>query len=143
MLKFPTQLSPTNRQLLTQLITSHANFHYQMGPKFAFCPPRTIIFGPYEPHYLLLCCHELGHALSGHTHFQTDLERLKLERSAWEVARHLCHQYHIPFDPDFVEDQLDSYRDWLHHQSRCPRCGLSRYQTKNGQYHCPNCELTI
>jgi lipopolysaccharide biosynthesis regulator YciM len=35
---------------------------------------------------------------------------------------------------------LDTYRDWLHRRSACPECGLTRYQTVDGRWHCPGCE---
>ena len=44
------------------------------------------------------------------------------------------------WDEDFVQDKLDSYRDWLHAKSKCKQCGLTCYQTEDGKYHCPRCE---
>lgn len=83
--------------------------------------------------------HEVGHAILQHKDFRTDVERLKMERAAWEQARILCGRYHIHYDEDLVEAALDSYRDWLHQKSTCPECGLTRYQSRDGKYHCPGC----
>ena len=81
-----------------------------------------------------------GHALSGHREFRTDPERLVMEREAWERARELAATYNIRYDEEFVEGALDTYRDWLHQRSACPECGLTRYQTVDGRWHCPLCE---
>lgn len=130
--------------LLEQLKRDYPKLRFRAGKKFAFRPPRTIV---YEEGCLdsgrekLQLLHELGHATLEHKNFRTDLERLKMEVAAWAEARKFCEQYNINYDAEFVEEQLDSYRDWLHVKSRCPRCGLTRYQTLNGQYHCPGCEL--
>ncbi len=83
--------------------------------------------------------HEVGHAILQHKSFRTDVERLKMERAAWEQARELCARYNIYYDEDLVEGALDSYRDWLHQKSACPECGLTRYQSRDGKYHCPSC----
>lgn len=91
--------------------------------------------------YCLQLLHELGHALLQHYTFATDPERLKMECAAWAKARELCEMYSIYYDEEFVEVELDTYREWLHQKSRCPRCGLTRYQDQNGVYHCPECEL--
>ena len=136
------------QSLLTRLKADFPDFHWKAGKKFSFRAPRTITFVqlPENPparvqnNYALQLLHELGHARLGHRDYATDPERLKMERAAWEEARQLCQQYEIEYDEDFVEDELDSYRAWLHQKSRCPECGLTRYQTKDGQYHCPGCE---
>lgn len=85
--------------------------------------------------------HELGHARLEHDFYTTDIERLRMERAAWEEARRLCDQYAVEYDQEFVEMALDSYRDWLHRRSQCSKCGLTRYQTRDGKYHCPSCDL--
>ena len=127
------------------------SLRFKPGKKFAFRPPRTVFFEqPTEREssdasvldsYRLRLLHELGHAQLGHTDFVTDVERLKLERAAWEKAREFCAIYNVNYDEDLIEVELDSYRDWLHNRSRCPECGLTRYQTVDGASHCPGCML--
>lgn len=63
-----------------------------------------------------------------------------MERAAWDKAKELAAKYDIEINQDLIEDELDSYRNWLHIKSRCKKCGLTRYQTKDGIYHCPHCE---
>ena len=69
-----------------------------------------------------------------------DVERLRMENEAWEKARELARVYKIEVNEDLIQEELDTYRDWLHQKSRCPRCRLTRFQTTDGQYHCPRCE---
>ena len=113
---------------------------FRTGRKFAFRPPKTIVIGPTEEHDEALLLHELGHALCHHRDFDTDIRRLKMEMEAWEKARELAISYGIILDDESIEEELDTYRDYLHKKSRCPECGLTRFQTPDGNYHCPRCE---
>ena len=122
-----------------RLKTEYPEFKFSIGKKFAFRPPKSIVLGPYEPFYELLALHELSHAILKHRSFKTDVGRLKMETEAWEMAKTLAKKYGIYIDEDFIQDQLDTYRDWLHQKSRCPVCGLTRFQTPGSQYRCPRC----
>lgn len=139
------------------------------GQKFAFRPPRTIVVESFGDilravangkspqttkeasdktakerldirEWKLLLLHELGHATLGHRNFRTNVERLKMEVAAWEKAREFASLYGVEFDDALMEAELDSYRDWVHQKSRCPKCGLTCYETPGGGYHCPRCE---
>ena len=128
-------------QLLTEkLKKDYPDLRFKEGRKFAFRPPRTIVIGPEEPGTELLLLHEVGHAISGPRDFDVDVKRLKMEVEAWEKARDLANNYGVEFSEEVMETELDSYRDWLHQKSRCPACGLTRFETPDGQYHCPRCE---
>ncbi len=126
-------------ELLNRIKSDYKEFIFREGRKYAFRPPKTIIIGPEDDPLSLL--HELGHALLKHRSFDTDAKRLRMEREAWEKARELAAFYNVPFDEELMENELDSYRDWLDHKSRCPKCKLTRYQTPDGVYHCPKCEI--
>lgn len=131
------------KPFLKQLKSDYPQFTFKQGKKFAFRPPKTLIFSDQpQPNYALLALHELGHALCGHRRYHTHVERIKLESEAWEAAQGLCKRYHIPYDEDFAQSQLDTYRDWLHQKSLCKTCGLTRYQTPDGHYHCPLCDAS-
>lgn len=85
--------------------------------------------------------HELGHALLGHDHYNQDIELLHIERAAWEKAQELAPHYELSIDDEVVEDALDSYRDWLHIRSKCPKCGMTGLQSAtDGHYYCPTCQ---
>ena len=123
----------------------YPNLRLKQGKKFTFRPPRTIFYeekgtGLSLNEYKLSLLHELGHALLKHRNFPTDAERVKMERAAWERARELCTECSVDYEEEWVEEHLDTYRDWLHQKSLCPVCGLTRYQTMDGEYHCSFCD---
>ena len=126
---------------MKRLIDDFLEFKFIKGRKFAFRPSRTIVIGSYEPDWRLLLLHEVGHAVSGHKSFKVDIERVQMEVEAWEKARGLATTYGVDWDEEVAQSELDTYRGWLHQKSRCPRCGLTRVETTDGQYHCPQCDL--
>lgn len=83
--------------------------------------------------------HELGHALLEHTDYASDIELLQIEVAAWEKAHQLAKHYDIAIDEDYVQDALDSYRDWLHLRSTCPTCFERSLQKDAHTYQCHNC----
>jgi len=126
--------------LLNKVKGDYPDLVFRHGGKFLFRPPKTIVIGPEEPGDALMLLHEVGHALSQHRFFDTGAKRLKMEREAWNKARGLAKKYGVAFDEDTVERELDTYRGWLDTKSRCPKCGLTRFQTPDGNFHCPRCE---
>ena len=129
-----------NEAFLGQIQEDFSEFRFVSGKKFAFRPPKTIVLGPPEPFSELLTLHEVSHAILKHKAFRVDVERLKMENEAWSKARELAGRYGIEVNEDIIQDELDTYRDWLHTKSRCKKCGLTCYQTLDGTYHCPRCE---
>jgi hypothetical protein len=127
--------------LRARLATDYPEFQFAPGAELFYwsAPEQTIHLGPRQPHYDLLTLHELGHALLGHTDYTQDIQLLGLEVAAWGEAKRLAPLYGITYDPDFAEQHLDTYRDWLAHRSECPRCHLTGYQTPDQIYHCPSC----
>lgn len=120
----------------------HPEVKFVAGKRFSFRPPRTVVFcdEPGDAASLLLL-HELGHFLTGRFDFKTEVERLKIEVMAWKKARELATKYGVFVDEDLIEGELDTYRDFLHQKSRCPDCGLTRFQTPDKVWHCPKCEV--
>lgn len=92
-----------------------------------------------QNNYRLQLLHEVGHAVLQHATYETDVERVKIERAAWEKAAELCGKYGVKYDEEFVEAELDTYRNWLYQRSKCPDCQMVRYQDQKGIYHCPFC----
>ncbi|MBR2994581.1 hypothetical protein IKF32_01540 [Candidatus Saccharibacteria bacterium] len=129
-----------NTKLLEQVETDYPEYRFVLGKKFAFRPSRTIVVEPESSNFEMLLLHELSHAILGHYSFDVDIERIKMESNAWEKAKELAKNYNIEMDDEFIQTELDTYRDWLHKKSRCPNCGLTRFQTPDSQYHCPRCE---
>lgn len=128
------------RDLINKIKTDYPSFAIKTGRKFAFRYPKTITIGPSEPFDSLLLLHEVSHALLGHRDYSRDIDRVKMESEAWEKAKELANHYGVEIDENLVQDELDTYREWLHQKSRCPKCGLTRFQTPDSKYHCPRCE---
>ncbi len=133
-------------KFVERLSKDFPQFSIKVGKKFMFKYPGLIRYEKPKDKKMsvgfgMQLLHEVGHGLLEHKFFKTDPERLKMERAAWEEARKLCLKYHIIYDEELVEIKMDTYRDWLHKKSKCRECGLTRYQTKDGKYHCPNCSM--
>lgn len=159
--KFVTEFE----QFLERVRTDYPELRFVGGRKFMYRPPRTVVVEQkllrpakmaqnaekgsevgveaFEQENYLQLLHEIGHALLGHCDYRTDPERLKMERAAWDKAQELCSIYDIHYDEEFVEAELDTYRDWLYRRSRCPECGATRYQTGDGKYHCLECDVMM
>ncbi len=123
---------------LAKIKTDFPSLNFVSGARFSFRPPKTIVYNDGEP---LLFLHEIGHALIGLYDFNTEVERLKIEVLAWEKARELAPVYGVKIDEELIQRELDTYREWLHQKSRCPSCGLTRFQTPDGIWHCPIHEM--
>lgn len=83
--------------------------------------------------------HELGHALLDHKAYTLDVELLRMEMAAWSKAEALSNAYSLPIDQDYIQDCLDSYRDWLERRSLCPTCRSHGLQEDTRTYRCYNC----
>ena len=127
--------------LINKLSLDYPEISLKIGERFAFRPPNTIFYNEENlqerPDLLLL--HELGHYLNGNQDYTSDIALLRIESEAWETAKKLAKKYKIKWDEDFVQDRLDSYRDWMHNASLCSVCNINGYQDTNGLYHCPLC----
>lgn len=91
-------------------------------------------------HNMFSLLHELGHAILGHKDFTHDIQLLQLEAAAWGQARSLAGRYGLRLDEDYVQDCLDTYRDWLHLRATCPTCFARSLQTSAKRYRCFNCQ---
>lgn len=150
--------------LLAKLRQDYPQLKFMTGRKFMYRPPRTIVIekqvfeqkidtenvtdfrnhpcNSEQNFYNLRLLHEMGHALLEHKNCSDEIDRIKKERSAWEKAQALSYIYSVPYDKEFVEAELDSYRDWLEQKTRCPECGMTRYCDKKGNLRCPGCEIS-
>ena len=90
-------------------------------------------------HNMWALLHELGHALLKHSDYQHDIELLQMEVAAWDKARTLAEHYGLHIDEDYVQDCLDTYRDWLHLRATCPTCYARSLQATEARYSCFNC----
>lgn len=86
--------------------------------------------------------HEVAHAALNHQTYESDFELLQLEVAAWEEAKQLASKLRIYIEENYIEDCLDTYRDWLHQRSTCPTCGGAGLQHDHREYRCHNCMST-
>lgn len=134
---------------LSTLEQDFPNISFKQGHDFHFHPPTTVFYPNRElvkytkNEFKLLLLHEVGHAILHHKDYESAVDLLQIEAAAWEEAKKYIKKYHISWDEDFKDDRLDSYRDYLHKQSSCPRCSLNGYfSTRDSSYHCPNCNYS-
>lgn len=133
------------KQLVNRLSSDFPNISFEQGNTYRWSPKNaTVIYNPDEPHkhHEVTLLHELSHALLQHTTFHTDFELLLMEVSAWEKAQEIGRIYNIAIPDDHIQNCLDTYRDWLHMRSTCPRCAVNGLQDAHRKYKCPNCSNT-
>jgi hypothetical protein len=130
--------------LLNQLKNDHPEFVFEHAKEFLWSADRqTIYIDPTASHSQEFMLHELSHALLDHQGYKMDIELVKLERDAWEYARtHLASVYDFEIDDNVIQDNLDTYREWLHARSKCPDCDAIGIQTKSHHYRCLACGHT-
>lgn len=129
---------------IDRLYADFADLNFVAGDTFSWDPKNVRIC--YKPALLeadkgmWALLHEIGHAQLEHTDYNNDVELLHMEVAAWEKAQAIGKDYSITIDNDYIQDALDSYRDWLHVRSTCPRCYERCLQATMHTYHCHNCD---
>jgi len=53
-----------------------------------------------------------------------------MEAAAWEKALELAKTYGITLDQEVSEKHLNTYRDWMHARSTCPKCEATGIRQK-------------
>lgn len=133
------------KHLIAMVSKDYPDFIFKVGDQEHWSPKtQTITYNPAEPmekfSYALL--HELSHAVLGHNTYGSDFELLKLESEAWHLAAQISKRYGIEIGDDHIQNCLDTYRDWLHRRSTCPKCGLHVLQKSASSYQCHNCQTS-
>lgn len=127
--------------LAARLAQNYPDVQFVPTKRFAWdAGKQQISYQTSGQHHELALLHELGHALLGHTAYVHDIELIQLELAAWEKARTLAATYDIPFNEDYAQDCLDTYRDWLHLRATCPTCFGRALQASTKHYRCFNCQ---
>jgi len=128
-------------KLLGQLTKRLPDVSFEAGDAFFWSPRISKITYKLDDsaasQWALL--HEAAHAVLGHKSYKLDIDLLLLEVSAWQTAESLAQELSLSIDPDHIQDCLDTYRDWLHQRSSCPRCGTVSLQASPREYICYNC----
>ena len=133
---------PSMSSLLQSAARLYPHVTFTAGERFSWDPAtKTIFYALDEPGADILFLHELGHAALEHAGYSRDIELLTMERAAWDEAAKVAVNLDssVVFDEDFIEEHLDTYRDWLHARSACPTCTATGYQTSSNSYECPAC----
>lgn len=133
------------KELVAQLQQDYPQFMFEEGPQEHWSPrSNTITYNPSQELEELSCglLHELAHALLNHRTYDSDLELLKLEAQAWELASKIGRKYKLKIDQDHIQNCLDTYRDWLHQRSTCPGCATHVIQASARSYQCFNCKTS-
>lgn len=135
---------PSTNSLLERLKKDYPALQFTASDNFEWdAAEKRILFDPSNELAAERLLHEVGHAQLAHETFQKDVELIALERSAWELAKTLLGpRYSVQFSADVIEDDLDTYRDWLHARSSCPNCDATGLQTRKHTYRCVACSHT-
>jgi len=130
----------SNTSLTDTLAQQFPEFSFVASDEFRWSPDSQTVTYDRASDDLAALLHELSHAILGHKDYKRDIELIGLERDAWRYASEkLAKAYRVTVSPDEIEDSLDTYRDWLHARSTCPRCQATGIQVKKHEYKCPAC----
>lgn len=131
----------STRSLVKQLGKDYPEFVFSFADEFWWSSKQNTIFiNPKASHGTEYTLHELSHALLDHRGYKHDIDLIKLERDAWAYATSkLAPTYNVKISEDTVQDNLDTYREWLYARSTCPDCHTTGLETKEQLYHCFAC----
>lgn len=125
---------------LQRIKTDYPVITFMLSDKSSWDPQtQTIFYNPKQPDPQWSLLHELGHMQAGHMNYSTDVQLLSMELEAWETAKTIAHKYEVDIEQGHIDDCIDSYRDWLHKRSACPKCYQTGAQNNDQTYCCPNC----
>ena len=118
---------------------------YRPGDSFYWSPQRQeirYVADSIAPSCIWTLLHETSHAILRHNSYESDFELIMLEIKAWEAAKKLAKKMKVKIDENHIEDCLDTYRDWIHARSICPKCESKSLQTDKLHYRCFNCHAS-
>lgn len=133
-------IMPSISLLVTSLSSDFPQLRFIPGETFQWSPKDATVYYPLTADDRAALLHELAHALLAHVTYSKDISLLAMERDAWQYAQgQLGPRYNVIIPDDEIETALDTYRDWLHARSTCPRCHAIGLQTKKHLYKCLVC----
>ena len=95
-----------------------------------------------SPDSIATFLHEVGHALCRHASFSSAIELIAIEQEAWAKAVVIAKKLNIMIPPGSIETNLDTYRDWLHARSLCPKCGATGIESTLNRFSCLACHTS-
>lgn len=137
---------PNNTQtvsgILPQLQKLYPSIHFCVGKQFSWSPARQMVTymddAARASSWALI--HEVAHATLGHKHYKNDIDLLQHEVEAWSAAKNIGKNIGVLVEDDYIQDCLDTYRDWVHKRARCPACSVISLQQDDLTYKCFNCQ---
>lgn len=130
---------PSTTSLINKIKADFPQFRFEKGSDFHWSHSENTVYYSARQKDLNYLFHELAHALLGHDSYLRDIELISMERDAWEQAKTIAAPYKHPIDEDFIQDNLDTYREWLHQRSTCKKCTATGVQIKKNIYKCIVC----
>ena len=136
--------TPSISSTFERIAADYPEISFVRGEDFHWSPDDQTITHPQLRTHADLCqlFHEIGHAKLGHRDYTTDAALIDMERQAWAYAAEtLAPRYVVALtlDDAIVQNSLDSYREWLHARSMCPRCDAIGIERSRGSYRCLVC----
>lgn len=127
--------------LINQLKKDYPHLSFTSADEFRWSSlEQTVYIASHSLDSPAFCLHEVSHAILEHENYRHDIDLLKLERDAWIFATTtLAPKYNVTITDEVIQDNLDTYRDWLHARSTCPHCSATGIQQKTRQYRCIAC----
>jgi hypothetical protein len=130
----------STRSLLPKLESEYPQLLFTPGERFAWSPDaHTVFYDESDPKNTGLLLHELAHGLLEHHDYSKDIELVAMEAAAWDKAVEVAATYDIEITDETIQDNLDTYREWLHARSTCPECEATGYQSGKSEYTCVAC----
>ncbi|MEI6850644.1 MAG: hypothetical protein WCK26_01600 [Candidatus Saccharibacteria bacterium] len=130
---------PSITSLIKNLKIDFPNIKFEPSSCFLWSHNEQTVYYDSSSNNCGFLLHELSHALLDHTVYSRDIELITMERKAWDKSKELALNYKVTIDEDFIQSNLDTYRDWLHSRSICPKCKASGLQINKNIYSCLVC----
>ena len=130
--------------VLASISEQYPSMAFVSGEAFYWSPSeREITYELDDPDGYEHILHEISHALLEHTKYDSDITLIQMERAAWHYAKsRLGPKFNVQITDDLIQNDLDTYRDWLHARSTCPHCKSNGIQTAKRTYLCVVCQQT-
>lgn len=135
----------TYKELISILQNNYPNIDFKAGDHFAWSSSANkITYLTQEGRNTEIklankLLHELAHAKLEHSDYKSDAQLLKIESSAWSLAKDFCKEYGVKFNQEEQQEALVSYTHWASSRSQCPKCQKNGLQTAPTAFMCPNC----
>ncbi len=131
---------PSIDSLIAKLQIDYPQLTFKESDCFSWSPnKKTIYLGNSVDENIPYLLHELAHAILGHASYSSDVELINMECEAWNKVVELAKIYDVSINQDSIQSDLDTYRDWLHKRSLCPKCQANGLQNGNKIYQCLVC----